>query len=155
LLIEVENINTDSIGTMQNVVVKDRFGGDLELHDPYVEFTPPSSDGTYVTKETGCTKKVHLTWTEFGDLTAGADLSDGGDAQLYIEISTDVNPGPNTNKVGHGRKNGHQEYTETTGIDEYNYLNSGAVLKFTDSVTGLQLSAHTGRLAVTVYEPVI
>jgi uncharacterized repeat protein (TIGR01451 family) len=136
LLIEVENIGGDAIGTMEDVVVRDRFGGDLELDDYQ------TGNGTVTITETGCTKKVHLTWSEI------ADLEQGDAVQLSLEVSTDVNPGSNKNKDGKGRRNGHQEYTEAGE----HCLNSGAVLKFVDGETGLKLSAHTPPILVTAYE---
>lgn len=136
LLIEVENIAGDAIGTMEEVVVSDRFGGDLELDDY------DTGNGTVTIRETGCTKKVHLTWSEI------ADLGQGDTVQLSLEVSTDVNPGSNKNKDGKGRRNGHQEYTE----EGEHYLNSGAVLKFVDAETGIKLSAHTPAILVTAYE---
>jgi hypothetical protein len=139
LLIAVQNIDTDGIVTMENPVVKDRFGGDLEVDGTSTkEFISPPWTGTVVLKYKGKTEKVQLTWKEFGD------IADGDTAQLWIEISTDVNPG-----TGNGKKPGHQEYTSPGE----HYLNSGAVVKFIDSEgTGFQLSAHTPPLLVTAYE---
>jgi uncharacterized repeat protein (TIGR01451 family) len=138
LLITVENIAGDQIGNMTNIVVKDNFGGDLELEafDPTV--------GIVETKLSGCTEKVHLFWSEIGYLDA-----DGASAALTLAVSTDVNPGTNKNKDGKGRKNGHQEYTSEGEHD----LNSGATLKFIDADTGLKLSAHTPSIVVYAYEP--
>lgn len=136
VLIKVENILDDAIEEMQEPVVKDRLGGDLELDtDPATkEFIHPPWSGDVGIVLTGKTEKVHLTWSNFGDLT------DGSHAQLWLEISTDINPG-----TGNGKKSGHQEYTSAGEHD----LNSGAVLKFVDPETGFQLSAHTPPLTVT------
>lgn len=142
LRIEIENIAGDDIITMEDVVVKDNLGGDLEMHLCYSDcdyegkqlIQPPSPAPDV--KETGKTKKLHLSW----DLD---DLSDEALTQLYLEISTDVNP-------GQGKKvEGKNEYTSEGEHD----LNSGATLKFTDPDTGLQLSAHTCPITVTAYDP--
>lgn len=136
LLITVENIDGDSISSMDDPVVSDRLGGDLEVDEATTKrFISPPWSGDVTLKTTGKTKKVHLTWEEFGD------LDDEGLAQLWLEISTDINTG-----TGNSKKPGHQEYTSTGWHD----LNSGAVLKFIDSEgTGFQLSAHTP--SITVY----
>ena len=127
LVIAVENIADDQIEVMRDVMVKDNLGGDLELDDYTV------SVGELGIRETGKTKKVHLTWN------MGGDLEDGTSTSLALLISTDINTG-----TGNGKKAGHQEYTEPGQHD----LNSGAVLKFVDSETGLQLSAHTPPITV-------
>jgi len=129
VVIGISNID-DEIDTMEDVVVKDRLGGDLEL-DGFWE-----SKGELVTSETGKTNKVHLTWDLEGD------LANEDSAWLVLDISTDINPGG-------GKKNGgHQEYTSPG----WNDLNSGAVVKFIDSETGFQLSAHTPPLSVLAEE---
>jgi hypothetical protein len=139
LLIAVQNIDGDGIVNMENPVVKDRFGGDLEVDGASTkQFISPPWTGTVNLKFKGKTKKVQMTWEDFGD------LADGDVAQLWIEISTDTNTG-----TGNGKKLGHQEYTS---VGEH-YLNSGAVVKFIDSEgTGFQLSAHTPPLLVTAFE---
>jgi uncharacterized repeat protein (TIGR01451 family) len=143
LLIKVDNVDTDMVDTMADIVVTDRLGGDLEVHlgaDGKVFINPPPSTGALSTKTKGKTAKVFLTWKNL------ADLSDGALAQAWIEISTDTNPGK-------GKKAPHQEYTE----EGDHYLNSGAVIKFIDDEsaggTGFQLSAHTGELMVTAFVP--
>jgi len=140
LLITVENIDTDAIKTMKDIVVKDNFGGDLELDEGESKqfINPPPSDGEITKKAKGKTEKIQLTWDGFS-------LSDEDVAQLWLEVSTDVNPGQGNKEPG---KN---EYTSTGPHD----LNSGATLKFIDSDgTGFQLSAHTGPLTVEAYEPI-
>jgi len=140
--IDVENIPGDAIITMEDVVVKDRLGGDLELDD--FQASPGSSLNARLT---GKTEKQHLTW----DL--GGDLADGASGYLWLIISTDINTGRGTankpNGNGNNPKSGHQEYTE----DGEHELNSGAVLKFIDPITGFQLSAHTPPITVVAYEP--
>lgn len=143
LLIEIENIPGDDITTMDEVVVKDNLGGDLEMHlcisgCPYtgkVLIQPPSQTPTVNKK--GNTDKLQLSW-------ALSDLSDDDLTRLYLEISTDINPGQGKKAV---KKN---EYTSDGPHD----LNSGATLKFIDSEgTGFQLSAHTCPITVEAYEP--
>ena len=114
-------------GSIENVVVKDRFGAEIEIDDmgdPTVNGDP---DGVayYTTK--GKSEKVFLTW-EIGT------LEPGDTATLILEISTDQNP-----SRWHW-----QEYT-SPGCYE---LNSGAVLKFT--YEGKQYSAHTDPITVKV-----
>lgn len=142
LLIEIENIADDDIITMEDVVVKDNLGGDLEMHwcysgcdYPDKKLLQPPSQTPDVPKKSGKTEKLHLNW----DLD---DLGDEALTKLYLEISTDLNPGK-------GKKNpdGHQEYTSEGDHD----LNSGATLKFTDPDTGLQLSAHTCAITVEAW----
>lgn len=98
LNITVTNKDTDDAFT--NVVVKDNFGGDLEV----MSTTP--SQGSVTIKLKGRTQKAQLSW-DVGTLAAG------GSATLLVEVSTDKNPA------------GHQEYTEG-GI---HCLNSGATVK--------------------------
>ena len=142
--IYVENIDGDDIEDMEDVVVKDRLGGDLELDE--VEYVDGTTDDSYTT---GKTEKVHLIWSEIGD------LEDEDGAYLLIEISTDVNTGRGTaNNPGNSGKNpkgGHQEYTDDVCTEHE--LNSGAVLKFIDPDTGFQLSAHTPPITVTAHVP--
>jgi uncharacterized repeat protein (TIGR01451 family) len=140
--IYIENISGDAIATMEDVVVQDRLGGDLEL-DGVVYVSDGSIGRGEIGKSgksgpTGKTNKEHLAWTGISDMV------DYDWAVAFLEISTDINPG-----TGNGRKPGHQEYTEAGEHD----LNSGAVLKFTDPDTGLQLSAHTPPITVVAYEP--
>jgi len=149
--IVVTNILGDSIATMEDVVVKDRFGGDLELDkiddgakDPpeptekkkeTVDWGFTGSNNRGTVQYTGKTNKVHLTW-DVGTLVVD------GNKTLSLEISTDENPGK-------GKNDPHQEYTSPG----WNDLNSGAVVKFIDAgeeSTGFQLSAHTPALSVYV-----
>ena len=144
LRIEIENIAGDDIITMEDVVVKDNLGGDLEMHlcfsgcdYPGKQLIQPPSPAPEVSKKSGKTEKLHLSW----DL---AVLSDEDLTQLYLEISTDVNPGQKKKDPV-----GKNEYTSDGEHD----LNSGATLKFTDPDTGLQLSAHTCPITVTAFDP--
>jgi hypothetical protein len=107
--------------TMEDVVVKDRFGAEIEI-DEVLEIT----DGTYTETTKGKSAKVFLTW-DIGD------LPDGETARLALLVSTDLNPA------------GKQEYS-SPGTYE---LNSGATLKFIDP-DGTQLSAYTDSIYVTV-----
>jgi len=109
---------------IEDVVVTDRFGAEIEIDPP---FPYSITDGTvsYYTK--GNSNKVFLTWN-IGTLPACHT------AKLVIKISTDLNPA------------GKQEYT-SPGTYE---LNSGAVLKFT--YNGVQYSGYT--LPISVYVPV-
>ena len=111
------------VGNITNVVVKDRFGAELEIDEP---FPRTISHGTayYTTK--GKSEKVFLTW-EIGTLNPGET------AILRFVVSTDENPA------------GKQEYT-SPGCYE---LNSGAVLKFFD-MYGKQHSAYTDSITVVV-----
>lgn len=111
-------------GDVENVVVYDRFGAEIEIEEP---FPVCISQGTvsYTTK--GKSEKAFLKW-EIGT------LSPGDTACLEILISTDLNPA------------GKQEYT-SPGCYE---LNSGAVLKFT--FEGKKYSAHTHPIIVQVEE---
>ncbi|NIM91659.1 MAG: DUF11 domain-containing protein [Candidatus Aminicenantes bacterium] len=108
--------------TMYEVVIKDRFGAEIEIDD---EVSITHGDWWYETK--GRSEKVFLTW----DIV---ELPPGETARLIILVSTDENPA------------GKQEYT-TPGIYE---LNSGATLKFLDPEQGVQLSAYTDSIYVTV-----
>ena len=133
ILIEVANIADDAIEVMGDAVVKDRLGGDLELDD-INDVTAGTVD---ISKKKGKTQKQFITW-EIGD------VNDANDAQLVIEISTDVNPGQSK------KTEPKNEYT-SPGI---HCLNSGAVLKFVDvQGTGFKLSAHTPEIRVEAYVP--
>lgn len=132
--------------TMTEVIIKDNFGGDLELltvdgEDVTVAGkkgtqTIPVTYGVVDLLTTGKTEKVHMTW-DIDEL--GIDET----AILELVVSTDMNP-------GQGKKTppGKNEYT-STGLHE---LNSGATLKFIDE-DGTQLSAYTGSIMVNVVEP--
>jgi hypothetical protein len=120
---------------MENVEVKDNLGAELELDTP-----PSASLGTVNVVTKGNSAKVKLSWTGIENLASSASVA------ATLVISTDENP-------GQGRKaEPKNEYTEEGTY----YLNSGATLKFIDSVadggTGFQLSAHTPRLEVEAYE---
>lgn len=140
LLIEIENIPGDDIITMEDVVVKDNLGGDLEMHWCYSGCEYPGKkllqplSQTPTAKKKGKTDKLQLSW----DLD---DLGDDTSEKLYLEISTDKNPGQKKKEPG---KN---EYTSEGDHD----LNSGATLKFTDPDTGLQLSAHACPITVEAW----
>jgi hypothetical protein len=121
----VENILNDAILDMNNIVVQDRFGGELEIDDGY---EVPEGSFLEVTVS-GKTDKPKIKWDNFS-------LSDGEFKTANLLVSTDVNPG------------GLHSYS-TAG--EYE-MNSGAVLKFTDPGTGFQLSAHTPQITVEVFE---
>ncbi len=71
----------------------------------------------------------------------GIDIGSGGSLDFVLGIFTDKNPGKKNRDPS-----GTQEYT-TQGCYE---LNSGATVKFIDPDTGLQLSAHTCPIPVTV-----
>lgn len=142
--ITVEDV-ADEVVSMENIVVTDNLGGDLELDavNTVAAPAPPISkkkkeNGVFVdvvwVSWSGETKKVHLSW----------DVGDDGDltAVLTLEVSTDWNPGQKKKDPGvHG-------YT-STGLHD---LNSGATLKFTDGDTLLQLSAHTGPITVEAFQ---
>jgi hypothetical protein len=120
--ITIENKNLGY--TMYDVVIKDRFGAELHLDDgPYA-----SEGNAYITYKKGKSKQMMLTW-EVGDLI------DGQKERVDMVISPGLNP------------SGKQSYTSP---DCY-LFNSGAVLKFRNP-EGIQLSAHTPQLKLTVYE---
>ena len=132
LKIEVTN-NHDY--TIEDVVVKDRLGGELMLMDwdPDDGDVPPDIDPRTITQGSwgyslhGKTDKVFLEW-DVGDILPYHT------ATFIIGIGTDINPG------------GQQEYT-TPG--EY-YLNSGATVKWIDPTDGKQYSASSNRIMITV-----
>jgi uncharacterized repeat protein (TIGR01451 family) len=135
---------TNNFGyTITDAVIKDRLGGDLEVHDrdnraittaTTTGINPDYIDGTWDLDVKGKTKKVFIEWDV-------ASVDDGNTAILEFYISTDINTG-----TGNGKKNGHQEYTS----DDWHTLNSGATLKFTDN-EGDQLSAYTDSIEVYAY----
>jgi len=108
--------------TIDNVVVTDRFGAEIEIIEPFPRMIT-HGNAFYETK--GNSEKVFLTWN-IGTLLKGET------AILIFKISTDLNPA------------GKQEYT-SPGCYE---LNSGAVLKFT--YNGKQYSAYTLPITVLV-----
>ncbi len=117
--------------TMTDVVIKDRFGGEIEIDD----FDDSTEDvdevdithGSWSFYTKGKSEKVFLTW-DIGNLESDET------ARLIILVSTDYNPA------------GKQEYTS------YGYyeLNSGATLKFIDPEQDMQLSAYTDSIGVRV-----
>ena len=120
--IAVTNIPGDEITFMSDIVVQDRFGGELEIDNDIVD------EGELEIKLSGKTEKPKIKWDNFS-------LDENASATAVLDVSTDINPG------------GHQSYS-TAG--EYE-MNSGAVLKFIDSEgTGFQLSAHTPQITVVV-----
>lgn len=125
LSIVVTNPNNDY--AIEDVVVKDRLGGDLGFADS--EPWPSSID----TK--GKTEKVFLEW-EIGT------LAPGDSATIDLLVYTDINTG-----TGNGKKAGHQEYT-STGEHE---LNSGATAKGT--VEGKEVCGTSDSIIVEVVEP--
>ena len=112
-------------GAIEDVVVTDRFGAEIEIegYDPGEPM--PASHGSATYSINGNSEKVSLTW-DIGTLPFGEM------ATLIFEISTDLNPAY------------HQEYTSPGCYD----LNSGAVLKFT--YEGKQYSAYTLPITVSV-----
>jgi len=142
LKITVENIPGDQIIDMNDIVVTDRLGGELEVDD--VNYVSQSEGPVSLfdrtkngKKKGGKTEKHHISWDV-------GDVNDANSAELVLEISTDINTG-----TGKGKKSGHQEYTSTGE----HCLNSGAVLKFIDPQTGFQLSAHTPEICIEAYDP--
>jgi hypothetical protein len=118
---------------MEDTVITDRFGAEIELDDAVPEteeideVSITHGDWSYYTR--GESAKVFLRW-DIGDLDPGET------ARLILLVSTDLNPA------------GHQEYTSP---GEYE-LNSGATLKFIDSEQDTQLSAYTDSIIVTAEE---
>ncbi|MFC1983362.1 hypothetical protein ACFLV5_06240, partial [Chloroflexota bacterium] len=141
MYIDLENTTGN---TMEGVEIKDNLGGDLELHSwVLVDARPPTATDSLVpggdggseavVKKKGETKKVQLK-CGFGNLT------NGGEILTNMDVSTDENP-------GQGKKTaGKNEYTDE--VDTEHDLNSGATLKFTDSVTGLRCSVSTEAITV-------
>jgi len=145
LWLDVGNCPDDEIDVMENVVVKDNLGGDLEVDGWYIGETTDSLPGATI-KVKGKTEKAQLKWVV-------GTLTNGQWSNSDLVISTDVNTGRGTannpGNSGNNQKDGYQEYTDEE-CSEHD-LNSGATLKFIDAGeggTGLQLSAHT--LPITV-----
>lgn len=131
-----------------DAVLKDNLGGELGMagdlvdndRDDLTDEGDPGDlaagynavpDGDLSIRTTGKANKVHFAITSI-------DIGIGGSLQFVLGIFTDHNPA----KKGSGK----QCYTSDGEHD----LNSGATLKFTDPATGLQLSAHTPPIPVTV-----
>jgi hypothetical protein len=124
-------VTNPSSTQVTNVMVKDNFGGDLELVstdvfndgiDPDTTWTPGpgkkstalDNTGTITVQWTGKTQKVHMFWNV-------GTLNPGDTVMLTVVVSTDVNTGD-----GNGKKaSGHQEYTS----EGEHCLNSGATAK--------------------------
>jgi uncharacterized repeat protein (TIGR01451 family) len=138
---------TNNFGyTINDAVIKDRLGGDLEVHDrdnraittaTDTNINPDYIDGTWDLDVKGKTRKVFIEWDV-------ASVGNGNTVTLGFYISTDINTG-----TGNGKKGGHQEYTS----DGTHVLNSGATLKFTDQ-DGDQLSAYTDSIEVEANIPI-
>lgn len=114
---------------IEDAVIMDRLGAELELDDAY----PPepidpvlitAGEWKYWTK--GQSKKVSLKWYD-------VDVESGHTETFEILVSTDLNP------------SGKQEYTTSGCYD----LNSGGVIKF-KTPDGIQLSAHTEQISVYI-----
>lgn len=150
LRIDLENIAGDYIETMGTPVVTDNLSGALEMHLPLEEgkvFVQWPSPLPGIKKEKGKSDKLHLIWDAYQDPPLG-NLTDGVSQPLWLEVSTDVNP-------GHGKKKdaGGDYKNEFTSLEDHE-LNSGATLKFIDvGGTGFQFSAHTAPITVEVYDP--
>lgn len=118
--------NNDPAATIEDVVVKDRLGGDLK----FISSDPAPT--SYVTK--GNSDKVFLSW-ELGDL--GSDSK-----EIILTVATDVNP-------GQGKKaEPKNEYT-SPGIHD---LNSGANAK--GMLGDLQVSDSSDSITVNAVEPI-
>ena len=112
--------------TMENTVITDRFGAEIEI-DEEVSIT----HGTCSFTTKGKSEKVFLTWNI-------GDILEGETAQLILLVSTDLNPA------------GKQEYS-TPGVYE---MNSGATLKFND-LEQKQHSEVTDSIYVTVGQNIL
>ena len=110
------DVTNNIIFPIDNVMVKDNLGGDLELNDW------ATTTGSVNNWTTGKTKKVHLTWEDIGTLAPGQTET------MWLLVSTDVNTG-----TGNGKKPGHQEYTS----EGTHCLNSGATAKGSVELNGL------------------
>ena len=149
--------NNDAVNNMTGVVVKDNFGGDLEvvsvggvtvnssaalpLKGKQKEDTYSTSVGNVTILWTGKTEKAHLFW-DVGTLTPGQS------ATLTLLVSTDMNTGH-----GNGKNlkfpDGHQEYT-SPGT---HCLNSGATA--TGMLDGWEMTASSDEICVEVTEAVL
>lgn len=115
-------VNNNSGEDWTNVVVKDNFGGELEITD-----TVENTGGTLTINTVGNSDKAKISW-EIGD------LADGESAELVLKVMTDINPG------------GDQTYTDC-GVHD---INSGANVKFRDE-NNKQGSYTTPSMTVDVY----
>jgi uncharacterized repeat protein (TIGR01451 family) len=118
----------DEVDNDQDGDVDDGDPGDLTAASNSI----PIGDLAFETK--GSSNKVQL------DIT-GVDVAAAGSVDFVLAVFTDKNPGKKKQTPS-----GTQEYT-SPGTYE---LNSGAVVKFIDPGTTLQLSAHTAPITVTV-----
>jgi hypothetical protein len=107
---------------IQNAVVTDNLGAELEIDSP---FPFSISQGTVSYYTTGKSNKVHLTW-EIGDVPADTTCT------LAFLVSTDLNPA------------GIQEYTSCGCYA----LNSGATIKY--YYMGVKYSATADPIYITV-----
>ncbi len=123
-ILEISVTNNDVNNPINDVVVKDRLGGDLEVDDPgaFVVSGPPGKN------QKNRTGKMFMSW-DVGDLGPGESQT------TTIIVSTDINPG------------GHQEYTEA-GM---HCLNSGANVK--GVFLGKQVSDTSDPIIIEVSEP--
>jgi len=142
-------VTNDSLLDISSVMVKDNFGGDLELvsldgvsapspatakKDTHTwGITPAGNAGTIL--YTGKTDKAHLFWTNVGTL-APTDS-----ATLTVVVATDINTG-----TGNGKISGHQEYTS----EGEHCLNSGATA--TGLFDGWEVIARSHEICVEVGE---
>lgn len=113
-------VDNDSGQDWTNVVVKDRFGAEIDVTGDN------ASQGAVTLTTKGKSEKEFLTW-DIGD------LDDGESATLVLDAETDITPG------------GDQSYTECS-LHEFN---SGAVVKFRNEA-GKQRSFETGGIVVSV-----
>jgi hypothetical protein len=122
----VITVTNNSPSTIEDIVVKDRLGGDLE----FISSEPAPT--TYETK--GNSDKVFLSW----DIE---DLGPGDSAEITLVVATDVNP-------GQGKKaEPVNEYTEA-GEHE---LNSGANAK--GMIGEIEVSHSSNSVIVNAVEP--
>jgi len=150
-------VTNPSSTPVTNVMVKDNFGGDLELVSTQVDggvvfgwsgypLTKNKKDNSVTQGEvtvewSGKSEKAHLFWN-----VEDGTLSPGETHTLAVVVSTDINTGD-----GNGRKaSGHQEYTS----EGEHCLNSGATAKGVvelDSID-LEVSYTTDPICVVVGE---
>lgn len=118
-------VTNNTFMPINNVVVKDNFGGDLELvwldnlaapsptpaKKESITWGPTTPGNSGTVQYTGKTDKAHLFWTSVGT------LDPGDTATLTVVVATDMNTGKNKNFP-----DGHQEYTS----EGEHCLNSGA-----------------------------